>query len=126
MAKKKVEQDVRNDSRYHDTRKLLRKYRDVTWSLELSVQRLKNQFHVEYGTDIEEFFGFRLSGRGGSGRHRVGASCPVHRAQSQNASVVGQRGGTAPYPAQERGNLLLTAVLHLFIPATIPKHRGDH
>ena len=55
MAKKKVEQDVRDDPRYHDTRKLLKKYRDVTWSLELSVQRLRNEFHVEYGTDIEEF-----------------------------------------------------------------------
>lgn len=55
MAKKTAEQDVREDPRYHDTRKLLRKYRDVTWSLELSVQKLKNQFHVEYGTDIEEF-----------------------------------------------------------------------
>ena len=55
MAKKKVEQDVRDDPRYHDTRRLLRKYRDVTWSLELSVQRLKGQFHMEYGTDIEEF-----------------------------------------------------------------------
>ena len=55
MAKKKAEQDVRDDPRYHDTRKLLRKYRDVTWSLELSVQRLKNQFHMEYGTDIEGF-----------------------------------------------------------------------
>ena len=55
MAKKKAEQDVRDDPRYHDTRKLLRKYRDVTWSLELSVQRLKGQFHMEYGTDIEEF-----------------------------------------------------------------------
>lgn len=55
MAKKKAEQDVRDDLRYHDTRRLLRKYRDVTWSLELSVQRLRSQFHVEYGTDIEEF-----------------------------------------------------------------------
>lgn len=55
MAKKKVEKDVRDDPRYHDTRKLLRKYRDVTWSLELSVQKLKTQFNVEYGTDIEEF-----------------------------------------------------------------------
>lgn len=55
MAKKIIEQDVRDDPHYHDTRKLLRSYRDVTWSLELSVQRLKNQFQVEYGTDIEEF-----------------------------------------------------------------------
>lgn len=52
---KKIEQNVRDDPRYHDTRKLLRKYRDVTWSLELSVQKLKSQFQVEYGTDIEEF-----------------------------------------------------------------------
>ena len=55
MAKKKVEQNVRDDPRYHDTRRLLRKYRDVTWSLELSVQRLRSQFHVEYGTSIEDF-----------------------------------------------------------------------
>lgn len=55
MAKKEVEKNVRDDPRYHDTRKLLRKYRDVTWSLELSVQKLRTQFNVEYGTDIEEF-----------------------------------------------------------------------
>ena len=40
MAKKKVEQNVRDDPCYHDTRRLLRKYWDVTWSLELSIQRL--------------------------------------------------------------------------------------
>lgn len=55
MAKRKAEKDVREDPRYHDTRKLLKKYRDVTWSLELSVQKLKTQFNVEYGTSIEDF-----------------------------------------------------------------------
>ena len=55
MANKRKETNVTEDPRYHDTRRLLRKYRDVTWSLELSVQRLKGQFHVEYGTDIEGF-----------------------------------------------------------------------
>ena len=55
MAKRRAKQDVQGDPRYHDTQKLLRKYRDVMWSLELSVQKLKNRFHVEYGTDIEEF-----------------------------------------------------------------------
>lgn len=55
MAGKRNQQDVRDDPHYHDTRRLLRKYRDVTWSLELSVQQLKNQFHIEYGTDIEAF-----------------------------------------------------------------------
>lgn len=55
MAGKRKEKNVTEDPRYHDTRRLLRKYRDVTWSLELSVQRLRSQFHVEYGTSIEDF-----------------------------------------------------------------------
>ena len=55
MAGKRKEKNVTEDPRYHDTRRLLRKYRDVTWSLELSVQQMKNQFHIEYGTDIEAF-----------------------------------------------------------------------
>lgn len=55
MAKKKIELDVTEDPRYHDTWRLLKKYRDVVWSLELSVQQLKNQFEIEYGSSIEEF-----------------------------------------------------------------------
>lgn len=55
MAGKRKEKNVTEDPRYHDTRRLLRKYRDVTWSLELSVQQMKNQFHIEYGRDIEAF-----------------------------------------------------------------------
>lgn len=55
MADKRNQRDVRDDPRYHDTRRLLQKYRDVTWSLELSVQRLRSQFDVEYGTSIEDF-----------------------------------------------------------------------
>ena len=55
MAKKKIEHDVAEDPRYHDTWRLLKKYRDVVWSLELSVQQLKKQFRVEYGSSIEDF-----------------------------------------------------------------------
>lgn len=40
---------------YHDTWKLLRKYRDVVWSLELSVQQVKSRFAIEYGSCIEDF-----------------------------------------------------------------------
>ena len=40
---------------YHDTWVLLEKYRDVVWSLELSVQQVRRKFHNEYGTDIDEF-----------------------------------------------------------------------
>lgn len=46
---------VQEDTRYHDTWRLLKKYRDVVWSLELSVQQVKSEFHIEYGTDIESF-----------------------------------------------------------------------
>lgn len=55
MTKKRIDRDVTEDPRYHDTWKLLKKYRDVVWSLELSVQHLKKRFEVEYGSSIEEF-----------------------------------------------------------------------
>lgn len=55
MTKKNHERDMTEDPRYHDTWRLLKKYRDVVWSLELSVQQLKNQFEIEYGSSIEEF-----------------------------------------------------------------------
>ena len=40
---------------YHDTWILLRKYRDVVWSLELSVQQVRRQFQIEFGSSIENF-----------------------------------------------------------------------
>ncbi len=55
MAKKQFEQEIQKDSRYHDTWKLLKRYRDVVWSLELSVQQVKKQFQLEYGSNIEDF-----------------------------------------------------------------------
>ena len=55
MAKKTDKSNVQGDSRYHDTWKLLKKYRDVVWSLELSVQQIKSQFQIEYGGSIDDF-----------------------------------------------------------------------
>lgn len=55
MARKKVERKVTEDPRYHNTWKLLKKYRDVVWSLELSVQQVRNKFEIEYGSSIEDF-----------------------------------------------------------------------
>ena len=55
MAKTKFEKRPEEDTRYHDTWKLLKKYRDVIWSLELSVQQVRWQFQIEYGSSIEEF-----------------------------------------------------------------------
>lgn len=55
MAKKTDKRNAQGDSRYHDTWKLLKRYRDVAWSLELSVQQIKSQFQIEYGSSIEDF-----------------------------------------------------------------------
>lgn len=53
MGRKKT--DVTENPLYHDTCKLLCKYRDVVWSLELSVQQVRKQFQIEYGKSIEDF-----------------------------------------------------------------------
>ena len=55
MANKKAEHKVTEDSRYHNTWKLLKKYRDVVWSVEVSVLQLKNEFQLEYGSSIDDF-----------------------------------------------------------------------
>lgn len=53
--KRKEELNITEDPLYHDTWKLLKKYRDVVWSLELSVQQIRNRFEIEFGSSIEEF-----------------------------------------------------------------------
>jgi len=55
MARKKVERKVTEDPRYYNTWKLLRKYRDVVWSMELSVQQLRKEFECEYGSSVDDF-----------------------------------------------------------------------
>lgn len=53
--KKTQQLEPRENPLYHDTWMLLRKYRDVVWSLELSVQQVKRKFQMEYGSSIEDF-----------------------------------------------------------------------
>jgi len=47
--------DVTENQMYHNTWKLLQKYRDAVWSLELSVQYVKKSFEIEFGSSIEDF-----------------------------------------------------------------------
>lgn len=54
MKKIKQQNEMENPL-YHDTWMLLRKYRDVVWSLELSVQQVRRQFQIEFGSSIEDF-----------------------------------------------------------------------
>lgn len=55
MRKKQDERNITENPLYHDTWKLLKKYRDVVWSLELSIQKVRNRFELEYGSSIEDF-----------------------------------------------------------------------
>lgn len=43
------------DKRYHDTLLLLKNYRDVVWSMELSAEQLRKDFTLEFGSSVEEF-----------------------------------------------------------------------
>lgn len=82
MAKNKLPTaDVTEDPHYHDTWTLLRKYRDVVWSLEVSVRQIRNRFRIDYGKTIEDFLESVYLGRCGSLRHGAGASGEVHRAE---------------------------------------------
>ncbi len=55
MTKEQRELEIAKNPLYHDTWKLLKKYRDVVWSLELSVQQVRGRFEIEYGSSIEDF-----------------------------------------------------------------------
>lgn len=52
---KKQTEQISDNPKYHDTLLLLRKYRDVVWGLELSVQQVKRRFQMEFGSSIEDF-----------------------------------------------------------------------
>ena len=57
MAKNKPPTaDVTEDPHYHDTWTLLRKYRDVVWSLEVSVRQVRNRFRIDYGKTTRIFW----------------------------------------------------------------------
>lgn len=53
--KNTANQNKLDDMLYHDTFTLLKKYRDVVWSLELSVQKVRRQFEMEMGSSIDDF-----------------------------------------------------------------------
>lgn len=48
--------NISENSLYHNPWTLLRKYRDVVWNLELSVQKACRHFQAEYRSSIKNFF----------------------------------------------------------------------
>jgi hypothetical protein len=43
------------DPRFHDTYKLLRRYRDAAYSLKVVVRQMQTQFRMKYGTSVDDF-----------------------------------------------------------------------
>ena len=124
--KKFVEKDVAENPLYHDTWKLLKKYRDVVWSLEISVQHVRSKFEIEYGTSIEEFLdSIYLAGadlNGSDIEHHAKCIERSHKMLKLLDSAV----ELLRTPPQERRGLLLAALLLLPLPAATQKCGGDH
>ena len=55
MVKDNTGFGTNNDSRYHNTWKLLSNYRSVLWNVTLSVSDMRMEFREEYESDIEDF-----------------------------------------------------------------------
>lgn len=52
---KSEEQKIREKKAYHNTELLLRKYRDVVWSIEVSAIQAQISFEIEMGCKLNEF-----------------------------------------------------------------------
>lgn len=54
-SEKTEEQKMRDKKAYHNTELLLKKYRDVIWSMEVSAIQAHISFEIEMGCKLEEF-----------------------------------------------------------------------
>ena len=120
MAKTKFEKRPEEDTRYHDTWKLLKKYRDVIWSLEVSVQQVKNQFRIDYDCSIEDFLesiymaGADLGGTGIENHARcIERSYKMLTLLENSVNLLRTR--------HQRRGVLLDLVLLIFISAKVEK-----
>lgn len=78
MKKKNELIDITENPLYHDTWKLLKKYRDMVWSIELSVQHIRSKFEIEYGSSIEEFLDSVYLASAGKLSNRLVLFCGVY------------------------------------------------
>ena len=47
--------DLYENTAYHDVIKLFKIYRAVNWQMQIKINQVKRRFHMEYGTDVDEF-----------------------------------------------------------------------
>ena len=120
--KKFVEKDVAENPLYHDTWKLLKKYRDVVWSLEISVQHVRAKFEIEYGTSIEEF----LDSVYLAGADLNGSDIEHHAKCIERSHKMLKLLDSAVELLRTRHKILLAAVLLLPLPSAAEECGGNH
>jgi hypothetical protein len=92
MSKKKPEVPAAKDPLFHDTWKLLQKYRDVVWNLELSVQHLKKSFEIEFSTSVDEFLDtIYLAGLGLEGSRLANHAKCIERSNKSTTPIFRRR-----------------------------------
>ena len=90
MTKKLMNSDPMEDTRYHDTWLLLKKYRDVVWSLELSVVQIKTDLRLGYECDIDDLIdSLELAGVDLSGTEIEGHARSIERSNKMLKLVQG-------------------------------------
>ena len=126
MKKTAQEPKVTENPLYHDTWILLRKYRDVVWSLELSVQQVRRQFQIEYGSSIEEF----LESLYVAGITFEGSAIEDHARCIERSYKMLKLLDTSVELLRTKHkygeSYLLAPVLHLSVAAAAGEHAGDH
>ena len=108
MAKKNhhpVSAEVENNPLYHDTYKLLRCYRDSTYSLMVAVRQVEIQFQLEYNTSVDEFLdSIYAAGAdlGDRGRHLGTQGQPRRTLYHQGAGTYQEKSGNKTAKAARR------------------------
>ena len=78
------------DRRYHDTLLLLKNYRNVMWSMELSAEQLRKDFKEDFGSSIEEFLdSIYMAGADLSGTEIESHARSIERSRKMLALVDG-------------------------------------
>lgn len=77
---------------YHDTRTLLRKYRDVMWNLEVSDLDLQEEFKAEYGLSTDALFVDNEVNKGGNRLENYARA--LERSKRMNRVLLGQMGNS--------------------------------
>ena len=103
-------------SHYHDTRTLLRKYRDVMWNLEVSDLDLQEEFKAEYGLSSDALFVDNEVNKGGNRLENYARALERSKKMIQ---IIDTAIDLMRRKHKKRRVLLLDFILRLSLPAAV-------